>query len=266
VLATNNSQNWNGNFTFAGTNGLNLGTGAVTMNANRTITVNSGDLTVGGAISGSNFGLAKAGAGALVLAGSNTYNGTTLVTAGTLIIDGSTASGSAVTVASQGTLGGSGTINGATTVQGQLSPGNSPGLLRFGSSLTLTSTATVNMEINESTTRGGSFDAINIAGALVYAGRLNLIMGNTFSSGSYSFNLFDFGSQSGAFSDVSLLGSYSGNLIGSGDTRTLDDGTNSWTYTFSTGELGLVVVPEPSTWVLVASGLTTLATLRRRRH
>ena len=49
TLATNNAQNWNGDFTFAGTNPLNLGTGAVTLSANRTVTV-GGSLTVGGVI------------------------------------------------------------------------------------------------------------------------------------------------------------------------------------------------------------------------
>ena len=53
TLSTNNAQNWNGNFTFAGTNDLNLGTGAVTMSSSRTVTVASNNLTVGGPISGS---------------------------------------------------------------------------------------------------------------------------------------------------------------------------------------------------------------------
>ena len=86
TLSTNNVQNWNGDFAFTGTNDLNLGNGAVTMNANRIVTVNGGNLTVGGAISGStaSFGLSKAGAGTLVLGGSNTYTGNTTINAGTL--------------------------------------------------------------------------------------------------------------------------------------------------------------------------------------
>jgi len=87
-LAANNAQNWNGNFTFAGTNDLNLGAGAVAMNASRTITVSAGNLTSGGAISGAGIGLTKAGAGTLILSGNNTYTGTTTISAGTLKLTG----------------------------------------------------------------------------------------------------------------------------------------------------------------------------------
>lgn len=86
TLSTNNAQNWNGDFAFTGTNDLNLGTGEVTMNANRIVTVNGGNLTVGGAISGTtaSFTLIKAGAGTLILGGASAYTGATTVTAGTL--------------------------------------------------------------------------------------------------------------------------------------------------------------------------------------
>lgn len=83
TLSTNNAQSWNGDFAFTGTNDLHLGTGNVTMNATRTVTVNGGNLTVGGLISGSG-GLTKNGTGTLVLSGSNTYNGTTTINAGTV--------------------------------------------------------------------------------------------------------------------------------------------------------------------------------------
>jgi len=58
----NNIQNWNGDFTFGGANALNLGTGAVTMNGSRVVTVSANTLTVGGAIgdSGGGFSLTKA--------------------------------------------------------------------------------------------------------------------------------------------------------------------------------------------------------------
>jgi autotransporter-associated beta strand protein len=106
TLSTNNAQNWNGDFTFAGTNDLNVGTGAVTLSANRTVTTSAGTLTVGGVIGGA-FNLAKAGSGTLTLTGSNTYGGTTTISAGTLQVgSGGTAgrlpSSSAVT--NNGTL------------------------------------------------------------------------------------------------------------------------------------------------------------------
>jgi autotransporter-associated beta strand protein len=88
TLTTDNPQIWNCNFAFTGTRNLNLGAGAVTMSATRTITVNAGTLTVGGAIGGSGFGLTKAGTGALTLGGANTYTGATIVSAGTLNVTG----------------------------------------------------------------------------------------------------------------------------------------------------------------------------------
>jgi autotransporter-associated beta strand protein len=83
TLSTNNAQNWNSDFTFTGTNDLNLGTGAVAMNATRTVTVNGGNLTVGGTISGAGS-LTKNGVGTLTLSGSNAYTGNTTINSGTL--------------------------------------------------------------------------------------------------------------------------------------------------------------------------------------
>jgi autotransporter-associated beta strand protein len=88
--AGNNVQNWDGNFTFTGTNQLNLGTGTVTLADNVIATVSAQTLTVGGAIGdgASTFGLTKAGAGTLTLSGNNTYGGLTSVTTGTLNLNG----------------------------------------------------------------------------------------------------------------------------------------------------------------------------------
>lgn len=86
ALANNNPQTWGGDFTFAGPNDLNLGTGAVTLTGSRQVTVSAGSLTVGGVIGdgGGGFGLTKAGPGTLTLGGNNSYTGTTSVTGGTL--------------------------------------------------------------------------------------------------------------------------------------------------------------------------------------
>ena len=92
TLATQNTQVWNGDFAFAGTSDLNLGMGAVTLGNNRTVTVNTGTLTVGGLVSGGTFGITKAGPGTLVLAGGYSFSGPTQVTGGRLDI------GSGVTI------------------------------------------------------------------------------------------------------------------------------------------------------------------------
>ncbi|HSU53057.1 MAG TPA: autotransporter-associated beta strand repeat-containing protein [Candidatus Dormibacteraeota bacterium] len=84
VNSGNNPQNWNGNFTFLGTQSLDLGFGPITMNASRIITVNANTLTVGGGIAGNNFSLTKAGAGTLAVNGANTYTGGTVISNGVL--------------------------------------------------------------------------------------------------------------------------------------------------------------------------------------
>ena len=90
TLTSNNPQNWNGNFAFTGSNDLNLGTGAVAIGnaASRTVTLNSGNLTVGGVISGTSSSLTKAGSGTLRLTANNTYTGGTTISAGTLELAG----------------------------------------------------------------------------------------------------------------------------------------------------------------------------------
>lgn len=91
TIGNANAQNWNGDFSFGGTTNLNMGTGAVTMNANRKVTVGgSGTYTIGGAIGQTTSGLALTVAngstnlitGTLVLSGANTYTGGTNVTGG----------------------------------------------------------------------------------------------------------------------------------------------------------------------------------------
>ncbi len=100
TLSTNNTMNWNGNFTFGGSNALNMGAGQVTLSpttgTNIMATVNgnySTALTVGGNITdnGSGFSFTKAGPGTLVLSGTNTYTGGTTITGGILQFNASTA-------------------------------------------------------------------------------------------------------------------------------------------------------------------------------
>jgi len=247
------------------TTGSNPGTSlaALTLNPGTGVTY-----TYSGVIANraANMTLTKTGNGTQILSGSNTYTGNTTVSAGTLLINGSTSNSSSVSVAAGATLGGNGTVGGNTTIDGNLQPGNSPGILTFGSNLTLTSTANTTMEINGSAIRGTDFDGINVTSALTYDGTLSLLVGTTFGAGTYSFNLFDFASQSGSFNAINLSGSYAGSFTGAGDVWNLTTGDSTWTFTHSTGDLGLSVVPEPSTWALMALGFMVLIVLRRRRQ
>ena len=99
-LANNNIQNWNGDFTFTGSQGLNLGTGAVAISGSRQVTVSANTLTVGGVISdgGVGYNLTKSGAGAMVFGGVNSYSNT-IINAGVLKATASGALPSTTTVA-----------------------------------------------------------------------------------------------------------------------------------------------------------------------
>src|SRR5205085_1294120 len=70
ITTSNYAMNWNDDFAFNGTNALNLGTGAVTLQENRSLDIISNTLTVGGIISGSGLSLTQNGNGILTLSGS----------------------------------------------------------------------------------------------------------------------------------------------------------------------------------------------------
>ncbi len=137
ALFNNNLQTWTGDFTFTGTQALDLGTGAVTLGGtgtSRTVTVSASTLTVGGAISNGTtaVGITKAGNGVLVLNGSNTFTGPLVISAGEVRLGNAGAldatapvsvtfsnntsnktlslNGNSVTVAGLASSGGSGTI------------------------------------------------------------------------------------------------------------------------------------------------------------
>jgi autotransporter-associated beta strand protein len=95
---------------------------------------------------------AKAGLGTLTLQGTNTYTGTTRVTAGTLIVDGSISNSSQTDVFS-GTLGGIGTVgpltigNSSGSADAILAPGNGIGSIATGN-LAFNSDGSYAVELN----------------------------------------------------------------------------------------------------------------------
>jgi autotransporter-associated beta strand protein len=261
---------------------INDGTGALTFNA---ATFNSGNgnlnplnraLTLGGTNGGSITGIiqdssaantnsvVKEGDGTWTLGGDNSYTGGTSVNGGTLLINGSTSSTGLVTVGTSGTLGGNGTVGAATTVNGNLRPGASPGLLSFSNSLALTASSTTTFEI-DGTNRGSQYDGVNVGTTLGLGGALVFDIGAALSSN--TFNLFDvIGATSGDFTSVSLTGFYGAESLTNNLgvwTASTNAGNEVWTFTQSTGDLNLSVIPEPSAALL--GGLGLLALLRRRR-
>ncbi len=193
TLLANNPQAWNNNFTFAGSNPLHLGNGAVSMAANRTLTINSSTLTVGGIISGTGFSLNKVGGGTLALGGANTYSGNTTINGGTLTLNsgasianspvislaGTTFDVSAVsfTLGTTNTLSGSGTVNGsiADSNGSQIIPGGSGavGTLAVTNNLTLAGGDTLRYDFAT-----GSNDLITVGGNLTPGGSTAISLGN----------------------------------------------------------------------------------------
>ncbi len=184
TLTTNNTQSWNGNFTFTGTNNLNLGTGAVSLGAatgtERTITVGGSILTVGGVISNGTTAnaLIKAGAGSLTLSGANLHTGGTTLNAGTLNIGNASALGTGLFTINAGTINTSGgaialstnnaqSWNGNFTFTGTNSLNLGTGTVSLGTAAGTARTVTVT---TNTLTVGGGISNGTTANALVKAG------------------------------------------------------------------------------------------------
>lgn len=259
--------------------------GAITNNGalafNRTgLSTNSSTISGAGSIT-------KSGAGTLVLSGANAYTGTTTVSAGALIVDGnmSGATGN-FTVASGATLGGSGTIGGATTISGTHSPGNSPGVQTFSSSLTYSGTApSVLWELTDNTTFQASptpvFDQIIVNGNLDFAVPTTMTLNFAFTgsavdwsnslwdsdiTGTLGWLVYDVGGTLSNFSNLTIATANwqdgqgdSFNDVRSGGSFTLYQQGNDIYLNYA--------VPEPSTYallILAAAGLGAHVMRRRR--
>ena len=178
----------------------------------------------------------QAGSGTTTLSGTNTYTGATTVAAGRLALSstGSINSASALTVS-----------NGAAfdvSAKGAYTMGTGGTTIGIGA------------------TTAGLFDGSNTT-AVTLGNALALNFG-TASLGATSYNLFDYASQTGDFSGITLTGAITGSLtLTSTDTWTGTAGGYDFSFSEATGVLS--VVPEPSAALL--GGLGLLGLLRRRR-
>jgi autotransporter-associated beta strand protein len=276
-------------------NSLNSYTGATTISAG-TLEIqgsvasssnisNSGTLifnnasaqSYGNAISGTGT-LTKNGAGTFTLAGTNSYSGSTTVSAGTLLVNGSTAAGSTVGVSLGATLGGTGTINGAVNVSGVLSPGASIETLGTGT-LSLASGSSLLHELDSSVATSVGSDLLKVTGNLNLAGTVGLTLSD-FATTDVAFNVND------VFSVINYTGTWNGGLFtfeGNelADAEEFTFGLNTWRINYAAATGGsnfvdehvagsfvnltvLTAVPEPSSVALLGT-LGAMMLLRRRR-
>lgn len=193
------------------------------------------------------LGITKQGTGTWILAGNNTYTGTTTVSAGTLLIDGSIAN-STVSVAG-GILGGSGTIGGVVTISstGTLSPGSSPGTLTINNNLNMLNGSTYIFE-------GG--DLVDINGQLDLDNNWTLTLGPGFVDGG-SVVLFTYNSIAGTPDLVPTINTAGLGFVPSGPLTLTDTGSSIVLN-------GISVIPEPSTVLLAGVGLALVLTRFRR--
>lgn len=199
-------------------------------NANATASFNG----VVGAAGANSLNINKIGTGTQTFAGNNTYTGTTSVSAGTLLVaaGGSIGAGSAVTVSSGAAIGGDGTING---------------------NLTLNSGAKFVFDLNNTAlTVGGTFALSSTFGVDdLVTSSLGAIDWSTVGLGTYRLIGTSFVFNAGNIENFGVANAF------------VSGGKQMY---FANGSLDLVVVPEPSTWALLAFSLTTVMVLRRRRN
>ncbi|SEH14754.1 fibronectin-binding autotransporter adhesin [Sphingopyxis sp. YR583] len=185
--------------------------------------------TFAGVISGSGS-VDQNGAGTTILTGSNSYTGTTSVSAGTLLVNGDqSAATGATNVGAGATLGGSGIIGGNVFVDtgATLAPGaNAPGTLTINGNLALAAGATLGFEFGRANDVGGPLnDVINIGGDLVLDGTLDVTVpvGGAFDIGLYR------------------IANYAGSLTDNGlALGTLPAGANAQVQTSIAGEVNLI--------------------------
>jgi autotransporter-associated beta strand protein len=229
-----NSVSIGGSMTFGSTgsgsltfNGTSLTTPAtVVLTVTPTLTVNN-TTTINDVISGSSFGLTKAGTGTLALSGSNTFNGGVTVNSGVLSISKLAASGSAQPLGESATLTLAGTSSSA------------PGILLYtGGTSTLTQNVTVTAGDYGVLTNSGS-GTETVTGTLTKATSVL-----TFGGGIFNVSGQVTGGTSGNFtSDLDVT---------NGSTVTLSNANNN--YTGPTYVYGGATLPSGTTTLL--NGIT----------
>jgi len=191
--------------------------------------------------------LIKDGTGSLALAGANTYAGPTVVSNGTLAVNGTHLGGGAYTVAG-GALGGTGLIDAAIHVLagGVVTPGNPIGTLTVSNSFDLDGVLRIELA-NAAGPGAGLSDMLDVNGFFdITNGTLQFVFSGSMTNDFYVFAQYD------SISGDPFLG-----------VQNLPTGYTI-DYAFGGNQIALVI-PEPSTFALLAVGLALVACLARRR-
>jgi autotransporter-associated beta strand protein len=233
-----NGVGYNGSVIFAGSGsvGANIGSGLSS--------------TWTGQMSGLG-GLVKSGPGTLTLSNpSNTYTGTTTVSAGTLLINGNTPN--SLMNVTGGTLGGAGTVGGITATNGSVAPGSSAGLaglLISNGNVTFNTGTTFNIEIG-GVTPGTQYDRLGVNGTV------NLGPGVTTLSGSLINGFTPTPGQQ--FTIIQSTGAITGTFA---QGSSINIGGTDFTITYDAGSVVLsVALPSPTATPITSPTPTATAT------
>jgi len=238
-------------------------TGVSTVNTGGTLNVKTGGSLLGTSTVGGGTLLVDGTAGTVIVnSGTATVNaggsiGSTTVNSGLLAVNGSAGD---ILVNTGGTFGGSGSVQGLTLNGGTVAPGNSPGLL---TAYELNgSNGTFQFQLGAPTTRGVTYDAINVT-SLLTLGANTAWTFETLDNYAYvdgnTYDLFDWGTADMSTFDVAVLQAALPDL----NTASTDLKWNVSNFTLD-GTVG--VIPEPSTGSLMVFGIVSLITLKAIRR
>jgi fibronectin-binding autotransporter adhesin len=228
--------------------GLKGATGIVNSVGSTVLTVDQAvDTVYGGTLQGV-VQLIKTGAGTLALTATSGTLGGANVDGGTLLVNGSLSNGP-IGVSANGTLGGSGTVGLTTLTGGTLAPGATVGKLTTGT-LSFDAPSRLTMELaNPTDLLGVQNDLVSVQGDLTLDGTLSISPLAGFIEATY--RLIDYTgvlTNNGLTIDPAFLAVYPGSFVN----------------TTIPQQVNLVVIPEPSSVLMLTVGALALG-LRRRR-
>ncbi|MHA3771050.1 autotransporter-associated beta strand repeat-containing protein [Verrucomicrobiota bacterium sgz303538] len=247
----------------AGFVGGSLGGNPVALDAGSTLQADrTGTDTWSGNIMGAG-NLVKTNTGKLTLSGTNSYTGSTLVSAGVLEVSGSIG-GSLVTVVNGATLTGGGNIVSSLDINGALAPGSGVGTLTASGAADFNDGSSFVLELNS----GVSFDKL-IASSVTLDGTVNLsiTLGGAHVEGT-TYRIVD-NTGAGAIGGTSGFFTWSGpqGLLTEGEHFYVNGNEFSISYKGGTGnDVVLTAVPEPGSLASLLGGFGTLLGLQRFRR